>query len=76
MAKYRNLRRSDVSDAWVLSEWIDAGVIELVRCSYFRSAKLITMNCGIMCAVFAVHNGFLIMSQLVNLEQLEDSNWV
>jgi hypothetical protein len=29
------------------------------------------MNCGIMCAVFVVHNGFLIMSQLVNLEQLK-----
>jgi flagellar transcriptional activator FlhC len=32
----------DFSDAWVLSEWIDAGVIKLVRCSYCRSAKLIT----------------------------------
>jgi len=32
----------DFSDAWVLSEWIDEGVIKLVRCSYFRSAKLIT----------------------------------
>jgi len=32
----------DFSDAWVISEWFDSGVLKLVRCSHCRSAKLIT----------------------------------
>jgi hypothetical protein len=34
--------RLDFSDAWVISEWLDTGVIKLVRCSHCRSANLIT----------------------------------
>ena len=31
----------EFSDAWVISKWLDSGVLKLVRCSHCRSAKLI-----------------------------------
>ena len=31
----------DFSDAWVISTWLEIGVVKLVRCGHCRSAKLI-----------------------------------
>lgn len=39
-ATSKNSPLLDFSELWVISTWMESGVLKLVRCSYCRSAKL------------------------------------